>query len=96
MNNRYEQEIIEMEAKMANMKVSGGYTREILQDIFTAIQNPKDWKAPIIAEIAPSLEDKVLHAITFFTATTPTFTVLESGYLKVEADGYRKGPAGDH
>lgn len=39
------------------------------------------------------------RAVEYFTATVPAFTevVGERGVsLRVEADGYRRGPAGDH
>jgi hypothetical protein len=70
----------------------------------------RDWKAPIDTYGSPAVFerlctqlnvtlDDVLEAIRFFTATEPTVTREPSPageILRIRADGYRKGPAGDH
>jgi len=35
------------------------------------------------------------EAVIHFTATTPTMRHIAGGLIRVEADGYRAGPAGD-
>jgi hypothetical protein len=67
---------------------------DLLHEIFRAIENPADWRAPINAIIAANLKDLVAESILFMTATVARFTDLGDGRLQVEADGYRNGPAG--
>lgn len=75
-----------------------GYTRQELNDAFNMVHNPEDWKARINKVIPghPVTKQKVAEAIMFYTATTATFTNLDDGRALVQADGYRRGPAGDH
>ena len=66
----------------------------------------RDWKDEIytygsedvmlktMADMGVTLAD-VLNSITFFTAAKPRVNVI-SGVMHIVADGYRKGPAGDH
>lgn len=59
-----------------------------------------DWRAPIHYRVfAPTIaERELLHAaIIHYTATVPTFRETEHpGWYRVDAAGYRAGPAGDH
>jgi hypothetical protein len=75
-----------------------GYTRQQLNDAFKMVHDPDDWKAPINNVIPghPVTKEKVREAILFYTATNATFTELDDGRCRVEAAGYRLGPAGDH
>jgi hypothetical protein len=74
------------------------YTRQELNDAFSMVTNPDDWKAPINKVIPgyPVTKTKVAAAIMFYTATVATFTDLDDGRCRVESAGYRNGPAGDH
>lgn len=70
----------------------------------------RDWKAPIDTYGSPAVLERlctqlnvtlgdVLESIRFFTATEPTVTREQTAageILRIKADGYRKGPAGDH
>lgn len=69
-----------------------------LDAIFSAIQNPADWREPIAAWIAPAAFAKAAEAVSFYTATALRVVGMRplDGWLYVEADGYRRGPAGDH
>jgi len=66
----------------------------------------RDWKAPIrwsASESALTYIERefgvtlgaMLDAVVFFTATETT-VIWDNGVCRVEADGYRAGPAGDH
>lgn len=78
-------------------KLLGGYTQEQLQVAFNQVVNPDDWRAPICARVPLDKFNGPLikFAIEFYTATMPTFVACGDKIL-VTADGYRKGPAGDH
>jgi hypothetical protein len=66
-----------------------------MQDAFNLVCNPADWRAPIYdAVIDAADEDRVREAVIYFTATVPTFSPMKGGKLRVNAVGYRNGPAG--
>ena len=67
-----------------------------LQPYFQKVADPKDWKAPILAYIRKEDLDGVLEAVRFYTATEAVYVDLYNGWVQVRADGYRRGPAGDH
>jgi hypothetical protein len=74
-----------------------GYRWEQLAAAFERVRNPRDWKAPIRAEI-PAVERPVVEqAVLWFTATVPVFIPARGATdrLVVRAPGYRLGPAGD-
>lgn len=80
-----------------------GYTRVELDAMFTRLHQPGDWKAPIDATVRVDGRDMhvITKAVEFFTATIPTITVIAanrdgSSFVRVQAQGYRMGPAGDH
>lgn len=81
-------------AAAINPETGTPFSREELQTTFDLVCDQDDWRAPI-ETIVPSQVDfaRVIHAIEFFTATTPTFTPC-SGGVRVTAKGYRAGPAG--
>jgi hypothetical protein len=74
-----------------------GYTVADLRTVFEALHTPQDWKGPIAVTMTGDSVLTATAAIEFFTGTTPTVTlnIATMRYL-VEADGYRRGPAGDH
>lgn len=88
-----------------------GFTESQLRAAFELVQNPADWKAAIDSYVSSDELKVVAAAIEFFTGTTAKFdyirlvtedsvtaTRFKAGdhILKVRADGYRRGPAGDH
>ena len=78
-----------------------GFTRQALLDAFDVVRDSADWRAPINEEIVIEASEDIVRyraAVEFFTATTPTFTPLADGQnvYRVEATGYRMGPAGDN
>jgi hypothetical protein len=72
------------------------FSREELSAAFSKVQNPNHWKDSIYSIIDAKDKEVVARAIPYFTATEPTFTDIGNGQLLVRADGYRRGPAGDH
>ncbi len=71
--------------------------RERLLPFFEQVADRADWKAPIRAYVRQADQQAVADAIEFFTATTAVFIPTPTpGWLRVEATGYRAGPAGDH
>ncbi len=68
----------------------------VLEAAFAMVANPSDWRAAIDAEIVndPGLREMVADAIIHFTATEPTFTFAGPHHVRVQAVGYRAGPAG--
>jgi len=87
-----DQEIKEMAAKLEIEKAT-------LEPVFNRLHDPADWKAPIDAFCRREERAVVARAIEFFTATQARFSEpypASKGWLRVQADGYRRGPAGDH
>jgi hypothetical protein len=70
-----------------------GFSEQQLQAAFNAVKDRRDWKAPIMATITRQHVELVYRAIVFYTATEPTFTHLSGEVYRVEAMGYRNGPA---
>ena len=70
-----------------------------LQTAFDAVADPKDWRAPIDTTLELSELDAVggfyfiKQAVEHFTGTTPTLC-FGIGNVRVQAIGYRNGPAG--
>lgn len=68
-----------------------------LEAAFSAVQNPADWKAPIDYILRASTDEPLVklicEAIEHFTATKATVTEIESQLVRIQADGYRLGPA---
>lgn len=71
-------------------------SQEELQAAFDLVRDPKDWKNHIDTVIDADKQGIVADAISHFTATSAHFEELPNGKLRVIADGYRMGPAGDH
>lgn len=72
-----------------------------LEQAFDRVKDPRDWKAPIAANVLSSQLDITCEAIANFTATVARFRLAgenDAGQLiyHVTAPGYRAGPAGDH
>jgi hypothetical protein len=66
-----------------------------MEKYFNMVANPNDWRAPIDAVIAMGKFMKCKAAVEFFTSTE-LIIVYESkgGKVRVQATGYRNGPAG--
>lgn len=82
------------------METYNGFKVSELKEVFDAIRNQKDWKAEINAWCYGEEVSAITAAIQYFTCTTPEFHlhIPPTGALRYvyHADGYRKGPAGDH
>lgn len=72
------------------------YSQEELEQGFNIVKNPDDWRAPI-NWVGP-MDDETLAlvrvAIDFFTATEAHVRDLGFGEVRIQAKGYRMGPAG--
>lgn len=74
-----------------------GYTVEELQEIWSRIANPIDWKSPVCVKTTGDMVAPVIAAIIFFTATIPVVNLnVETMSYYITSEGYRAGPAGDH
>lgn len=86
-----------------------GFTYDELNRAFKLVQNEDHWKNPINSVCSSDEVKVVAAAIEYFTATKAHFDYLgvsegtgrtrfKAGehILRVLADGYRRGPAGDH
>ena len=76
-----------------------GYTLAQLKEVFDALADPEDWRAPILATVSGELLIPAVAAIQFYTATTPNVTLLmpkSTGHVlySLSSVGYRNGPAG--
>ncbi len=69
-----------------------------LQEVFSQVQNPEDWRAAIDTEIDTNETSlaEVTEAVIFYTSTCPGFKHISGTKYRVRATGYRMGPAGDH
>jgi hypothetical protein len=66
----------------------------IREAYFRLVADKHDWKAPIDAFVPATIDlDAVRDAVVHFTATMPDFTLTRDGW-RVQAAGYRRGPAG--
>ena len=72
-----------------------GFTESEIRVAMKRIE-PMDWKDPIKATVPSSALGVSLAAVAFYTATEATATKLPGGIYRLEAPGYRAGPAGDH
>jgi len=66
---------------------------------FDQVMTLEDWRGPIHAVVGEDADlPLIAEAVIHFTATVPSFTrvTMPGGatYVRVEADGYRAGPAG--
>lgn len=85
--------------KFDSKKLTFGYDIEDLEEAFSAVADPDDWKAPIESKISIHDLPVTVAAIKFYTATVPTYrfdSEGNSGKWIIESIGYRMGPAGDH
>lgn len=73
-----------------------------LERVFDRVRPTTHWKDPIdtIVELDADELAMLPYAVEYFTATTPTITPVPNRHgwtlYLVKADGYRRGPAGDH
>jgi hypothetical protein len=72
------------------------FTLDQLAGAFDRIRSPRDWKAPIRAEIAASDRAVVERAVSWFTATVAVFEPVPGrpDRLTICAAGYGIGPMG--
>ena len=84
---------------MANSSLNThlGFGINDLREVFSAVCDPDDWKAPISAWVPGEQVKAAVAAIDFMTATQATVELDQARmrYL-VSSVGYRAGPAGDH
>lgn len=61
-----------------------------LDSVFSMVQNPHHWKAPINALVTDSAiaREMLSDAITHFTGESPHFESVDGGYVRVTARGY--------
>jgi len=86
--------------------VHAGFSRGELKQAFDNVSDPEDWRAEIDAVVLGPQIDVTIAAIDFFTATKPQVSLnieddRKTGLLggqgfRVQCEGYRLGPAGDH
>ena len=72
-----------------------GWKVSDLRAMFDCIAPKDDWKAPIDTWIDQGEFTIASAAVRFFTSTELTITVRLRDRIRVQADGYRAGPAGD-
>ncbi len=74
-----------------------GFRLDQLASAFDRVRNPRDWMAPVRAEIPAAEQAVTAQAVRWFTDTTPEFepSLADPGRLTVTAAGYRLGPAGE-
>jgi hypothetical protein len=105
-------EMIEAGASLNDQTLMlAGYTHDALKAAFELVETKGDWKAPIESYCTTDEVKIIAEAIKFFTATEAHFDYIgvystpDGGatrfkvgdhIMKVRADGYRKGPAGDN
>jgi len=90
---KMEQERIEAEAHQEYK----GYKVADIRRVFDAISDPEDWRAPISRWIPCDMVGIARVAVEFFTCTELKVVAgpqVLTGYVLVQADGYRMGPAG--
>ena len=79
-----------------------GFDYAELKAAFDRVSDKADWKAPINARVKINADharemNLIEAAIVFYTATTTFWHWDEAGKeWIVSADGYRRGPCGDH
>ena len=86
-----------------------GFSYKQLCDAFDLVKDGEHWKNPIDSLCTTEEVAAVAAAIWYFTATKPIFDYIgkvetsehkrfkeNQHIMKVRADGYRRGPAGDH
>jgi hypothetical protein len=72
-----------------------GFTLEGLQDAWSLIHDPNDWRGPISVWVPGEAIEITVAAIQYYTATNPTVQLnMERMRYLVTSDGYRMGPAG--
>lgn len=82
---------------VATREVNGEYSDAEMRRAFELVEDKTDWKCPIDTILSPPVNEALLSAaIGYFTATKPRFIPMAHGRVRVVADGYRAGPAGDH
>lgn len=73
------------------------YSQEELEKAFEEVSEREDWKAPILKYVEDKTEEElklIRAAVIHFTATSPEIQRVGPRRHRIEADGYRLGPAG--
>ncbi|MDZ4674791.1 MAG: hypothetical protein SGI84_10065 [Gemmatimonadota bacterium] len=73
-----------------------GFTQQHLADAFDRVRDPRDWMAPIVAEVDRSDQSLVEQAVLWFTDSAPSFEPVpgQPDRVSVSAPGFRLGPTG--
>ena len=75
-----------------------GMCTDVMSKVFDRVADANDWRAPIDYIIEAELRSEVEAAVIHYTATVPTFTDVQPHngvrMVRVQAVGYRAGPAG--
>ncbi|HSW45459.1 MAG TPA: hypothetical protein VLM89_07805 [Phycisphaerae bacterium] len=88
----------QFQARMDEQVVDGFKVGD-MRKVFERLVDPKDWRGPIAALIAPGLFPIAKAAVEFYTATELKVVggpEQLTGRVAVHSVGYRMGPAGDH
>lgn len=70
-----------------------GFRLDQLAAAFDRVRDPRDWMAPVRAEIPAAARAVTEQAVLWFTDTLPEFDASQRhpGHLTVTAPGYRRG-----
>jgi len=74
-----------------------GYKVADIRRVFDSLADPEDWRAPISRWIPHDIVGIAQVAVEYFTCTELKVVAgpqALTGYVLVQADGYRNGPAG--
>jgi len=88
--------VLEIAKAKRNPTLTRHYTEAELETAFKLIEPHTHWKDPIDTMIRVEDFDRARAACQFYTATTLKIVCGHGCLLRVKADGYRAGPAGDH
>ena len=61
---------------------------------FDAISDPADWRNPIDAVVENDVVELTVEAVIFYTACVPQVDPVDDDHSRIQAVGYRAGPAG--
>jgi hypothetical protein len=80
---------------MSEIPSGYSFSRTDLELAFAKVQNPVDWRLPILADILAKDLELVRQSIQYFTATDVTVLHCDKpNMVRVVSVGYRNGPAG--
>jgi len=81
--------------KLFDARQITGFTQQRLAEAFDRVRDPRDWMAPISAEVDASDQVLIEQAVLWFTDSVPTFGPVPGipHRLAVSAVGYRQSGA---